>query len=178
MATDDPRVRAFAKSRRFSRPTEDRWLRLASGDRETLLRLAERLRLGENQFRDVLDWCEEIAIRDHCSIGQVLDCGPVAQTLARGLGRNDMIAALKTTLRSLRFPQLVAAETRAAELVRSLRLPRNVKLHLPDNLEGDEVRVEMTASSTGAMRETAAALERALSSPALDQIFRVLQEVP
>ncbi|HUI27461.1 MAG TPA: hypothetical protein VL403_15370 [Candidatus Kryptonia bacterium] len=171
-------ARAFAQSRRFSAATLDRWLRLSDGDQAALLRLGERLRLGENQFRDLLDWSEEIAVRDGCSVATVWAREPVAATLARDLGRNEMIAAVKSALRQLRFPQLAAAEARLAELVRRLKLPRGVRLQLPEHLEGDDVRIDMSGHSAAALRAHAAAVQRALSAPELDEIFRTLEQAP
>jgi len=168
-------ARAFAASRRFSAATRDRWLRLRDDDRNTLLQLAERLRLGENQFRDLLDWSEEIAVRDRCSIAAVWARAPMATALARDLGRNEMIAAIKSALRRLRFPQLAAVETRLAELARRLKLPRGVRIRFPEHLEGDEVSVEMSARSAAGLRAQADALQRALSAPEFDEIFRALE---
>ncbi len=171
-------VREFAAARRFSALTLERWLRLPTADQATLLRLAERLRLGENQFRDLLDWSDEIALRDRCSVTDVWAREPLAAALMRDLGRNEMIAAVKAALRTLRFPQLTAAEARLAELVRQLKLPRGARVHLPEHLEGDEVRIELRARSAAAMRETTEAVQRALSGSELDEIFRTLQEAP
>jgi hypothetical protein len=169
-------ILAFAESRKFSRLTLDRWCRLDAKDQATLLQLAERLRLGENQFRDFLDWSEEIALRDGCSVSEVWAREPVSTALARDLGRNELIGAVKTALRRLRFPQLVAAEDRLSELVKTLGLPRAVRLRLPEHLEGTEVRVEITAESPRVLRDNLAVLQRACNQPELDEIFRLLQE--
>jgi hypothetical protein len=171
-------ARAFAAARRFSAATLDRWLRLGDDDQAALLRLAERLRLGENHFRDFLDWSEEIAVRDRCAIASVWAREPVASTLARDLGRNEMIVAVKSALRQLRFPQLAAAEARLADLVRQLKLPRGVRVHPPEHLDSDEVRIELSGRSAHALREQAAAVLRALSAPELDEIFRTLEQAP
>jgi hypothetical protein len=171
-------VHAYATARHFSTATRERWLRLAPGDQAVLLRLAERLRLGENQFRDFLDCSEDIAGRDGCTIGEVWAREPIATTLARDLGRNQMIAALRAALRLLRFPQLAAANARLAELVSQLHLPAGVRLHFPLHLEGDEVRVELHSRSAAALRECTAAVQRALENPALDEVFRTLEHTP
>jgi len=171
-------IRALAAARRFSEATVERWLRLAETDRAVLLRLAERLRLGENQLRDLLDWSEEIAVRERCSIADVWRRESLASVLARPLGRNQMIAAVKLTLRALRFPQLAAAEARLAELIRQLKLPRAIQVHLPEHLEGNDVRIELTGRSAAALRDHAAALQRALCAPQVDEIFHALEEAP
>ncbi|HVN87180.1 MAG TPA: hypothetical protein VMW17_20300 [Candidatus Binatia bacterium] len=171
-------VRVFAASRRFSATTRDRWLRSTPGDQRTLLAVAQRLRLGENQFRDLLDWSEEIAVRDGCAIAAVWAREPVASALARDLGRNELIAAVKSALRQLRFPLLAAAEARLAELTRQLKLPRGAHLHLPAHLEGDEIRIEIRGRNAAALREQVAAVQSALSRAELDEMFRTLEQAP
>lgn len=171
-------IRAFAAARRFSATTVERWLRFAERDRVVLLRLAERLRLGENQFRDLLDWSEEIAVRERCSVADVWQREALTSVLARPLGRNEMIVAVKAALRLLRFPQLAAAEARLAELIRRLKLPRAIQVRLPEHLEGNEVRIELAGRSAAALRDHAAALQRALDAPLVEEIFRALEEAP
>ena len=171
-------VAAFAAARRFSLLTLQRWQRLADDDQRALLDLGERLRLGENQFRDFLDWSEEIALRERCSIASVWQRDGIVEVLARDLGRNDMIAVLKNVLRTLRFPQLAAAEEQVALLVKQLGLPRDAQLQVPLNLEGDELRLELRGRSAAALRDGVAALQRILTQPQLDEIFRILEEAP
>jgi hypothetical protein len=171
-------IAAYATFRRFSAATLQRWQRLADEDQRALLDLAQRLRLGENQFRDFLDWSEEIALRDRCSLAAVWRREVLATVLARDLGRNEMIHALKAALRALRFPQLAATEERIAELIKRLDLPRDSQLQVPLNLEGDAVRLELHSRSAAALRDQVAALQRALTQPELDEIFRLLTEAP
>ncbi|MBI4516252.1 MAG: hypothetical protein HY699_10615 [Deltaproteobacteria bacterium] len=176
--TDSAAVLAYTAARRFSAPTCARWLRLEAGDQAALLQVAERLRLGENQFRDFFDWAEEIAVRDRCAIKDVWGRAPVAGALARKLGRNEMVAAVKAALRQLRFPQLAAAESRLAQLVRQLQLPHGVRVHLPEQLEGDEVRIELRGRSAEALRAGVAAVQQGLRRAELDEIFRLLEQAP
>jgi hypothetical protein len=167
-------VRAYATEKRFAAATVTRWLAQAPSDRDALLELATRLRLGENQLRDVLDDLVAIGARRGCGIGAVLDDAELRAALARPLGRNEGIKAVKQVLRRLRYPQLSGAERRLAELGRSLRLPAGVHLGLPENLEGDQIAVTLQARSATQLRAQAEALAAALQGGAVDEMFAVL----
>ena len=171
-------IRAYAGARLYSAATTERWLRVDAGDGGALLQLATELRLGENQLRDLWDWAEEIAQRDAVTLHHVLAAEPIGAARARKLGRNDKLKALKAALRRLRFPQLAEVEDRLAGLVRTMELPRAIRITLPEHLEGDQVRIEITATSTAAWRAAAAALLAAAESPACTELFTLLGEAP
>jgi hypothetical protein len=174
----DP-IRAFAHERRYGAPTLERWLALDPADGLALLELAQELRLGENQLRDLWEWTEEIAQRDQRSLAQVLALEPVAAPRrSRSLGRNDKLKLTKAALRRLRFPQLVAAEERLAALVRQLDLPRNIRVTFPEFLEGDDVRIEILADSVASLKAAADRLRAAAEAPPCTAIFQVLEEGP
>lgn len=168
-------VRAYAAERHFSAPTLARWLAEAAADRDALLTLAERLRIGENQFRDFYDDATDVATRDGCSIAAVLEGVAVRDALARPMGRNEAIKALKLALRRLRYPQLTTVEQRLATLAKDLRLPAGVRIEFPANLEGEQVTVLLRAGSAAELRAQSAALAAAVRGDAVDTIFALLE---
>jgi hypothetical protein len=172
------RIRAYTSRRGYSGAATQRWLRLAPPDGDALLQLAMELRLGEHQLRDLWEWAEEIAGRDALALHQVLASGPIVAARARDLGRNDKLKAIKAALRRARFPQLAALEERLAALIRSLRLPRQVHVHLPEYLEGNDVRIEIVADNAAALRDAAAALLAAADAAACAELFTLLAEAP
>jgi hypothetical protein len=171
-------IRAYARARMYNAATTERWVRLDADDGGALLQLATELRLGENQLRDLWEWAEEISERDGVTLHQVLAAAPIAGARARKLGRNDTRKMIKAALRRLRFPQLTAVEDRLASLVRTMELPRAIRITLPEHLEGDQVRIEITASSKAAWLAAAAALLAAAESPACTELFTLLGEAP
>jgi hypothetical protein len=169
--------RALAESRRYSSVTIDRWLRLAADDGAALLTLAQELRLGENQLRDVWDWAEEIAARDGVSLADVLAMDGVVAARRRAIGRNDKLKQIKGALRRLRFPQLSAVEDRLQAHIRALGLPENIRVRLPEFLEGDALQIEVVATSADGLRQAAAHLLAAAQASACEAIFQLLGEV-
>lgn len=168
-------VRTYAAEKRFAAALLSRWLAQPASDRDALLDLATRLRLGENQLRDILDDLVAIGARRNCAIAAVLSEATVRTVLARPLGRNEAIKALKQALRRLRFPQLSTAEQRLADLARALALPSGVRVELPDNLEGEQIGVMLRARSAAELRAQAAALAAALQGGTIDEMFAVLE---
>jgi ribonuclease D len=172
----DTTFRNFAAERRYGHATLDRWSQLGPDDAAALLGLVQELRPSENQLRDLWDWIEEIAARDHLPLAQVLAAEPVTAARRRDVGRNDKLKLLKGALRRQRLPQLSAAEDQLALLIRALALPRHVRVVVPEFLEGDTVRVEITADSATALQAAADALRTAAASAACEQLFAVLAE--
>ena len=61
-------IRQYAKDKGFHPQTLERWLGWDQSARDDLFRLAVGLKLGENHLRDLMDWLEEIALRDQSTI--------------------------------------------------------------------------------------------------------------
>ena len=177
MAISDD-VAAFSDERRYAPATLERWLRLNETDARGLLSLAASLRLSDNQLRDVWQWAEEIAQRDQRSLAEVLGAPALVALQARPLGRSDKIKLLKAELRRLRFPELVAGEQRAADLVAALALPRHVRALLPANLNADAIEFTVLATSPESLRAGAAALLAGAARIECAQLFALLAEAP
>jgi ribonuclease D len=172
----DAAFHAFATERRFRPATVERWSHLQEQDAAALLALMQELRPSENQLRDLWKWIEEIAARDQSSLASVLASEPLTATRRRNVSRNDRLKLVKGALRRQRFPQLAATEDRLAGFVRELGLPRNVRVTLPEFLEGDAIQVAITASSPAALRAAADALQAAAASAACAALFAGLDE--
>lgn len=168
-------IRGYAAERGFRPATVARWLALDAPDATALWELARDLRPGENQMRDLWEWAAEIAAREAVSLSQVLS--QVMTASGRG-GRNERLKQIKAALRRRRFPLLAAAEERVAARIRDLRLPPGVRVTVPDNLEGDQVRIEFSARSAAALRAAAEAVARAASTAACEEIFELLSDPP
>jgi hypothetical protein len=170
----DETLRAYAAQKRFSTATLERCVRCSPADQAVLLALAQRLRLGENHVRDVLDALETIAARRQCTFADVVADDTITQALQDGRGRNEQLHALKQGLRRLRFPQLVEAQQRLKSLVHALRFPRGVVVTFPEYLEGEEIVISVRAASAALLRTRAAELTAQLEGAELDEMYRIL----
>jgi hypothetical protein len=169
-------LRTFAAARNYPAATVDRWLELLDTDAAALLELATEIRPTANQLRDLWDWAEEIAERDGLRLAQVLAADAIGAARRRNVSRNDTLKLVKAALRQLRFPRLTEIEGHLRSLVRELGLPRTVNVRLPEFLEGDQLRIEITADNPQALREAGAQLVTASTTATCQEIFRLLAE--
>lgn len=166
-------IRAYCRLRGFSLRIEARWLALSDADRVSLFKLMQELKAGENHFKDLLDWLEEIALRDGVAIATLVKNLSATIDDPR-LGRNDKLKRLKDELRRLRFPRLARIEDEIQRRVRELKLAPGVSLTIPVGLEGGSVIVKIEAGSANEMRTLVQSLAGAAESGPMNEIFTLL----
>ena len=169
-------IRDYAESRNFHPQTVERWLGWGEADRESLKELAVGLKLSENHLRDVMDWLEEISLRDGAKIHEIL-ARPVIDALYTDprLGRSDKLKRIKEQIRRWRFPRLASIEDDLTARIKDLKLPVAIRLLVPPGLEGGELKVEFGAASAAQMRELSGRLRDAAATDAMAQIFTLLE---
>ena len=172
-------IRAYAQERGFHRQTLERWLGWEPKDRAALQDLAISLKASENHLRDMMDWLEEIALRDHVGIGDILGAEKIeALKTDPRLGRADRLKQIKEQLRRLRYPRLAAAEEEIRKRVQSLKLHPQIRLTVPPGLEGGRLQVEFSATSATELRALAGKLCETVASPSVAEIFGLLSGRP
>lgn len=149
---------------------------MAEPDREALFGLAQGLRLGQNHLRDLLDWLEEIALRDGLSPCDVLRREPLAQISSDPrLSRSDKLKRIKDEVRRLRFPRLSRTEGAIHNAIREMKLNPAIQITVPPGLEGSSVTVQLKSSSYQELKRLVGELERALESESAHALFMLLR---
>ena len=99
-------IQDYALSKGFHPQIRERWLSWNPNDGAALLEVALSLKAGENHIRDLMDWLEEIALRDGIAIGETLRSKTISdiRTDPR-LGRADRLKRIKDQIRRIRFPR-------------------------------------------------------------------------
>ena len=152
-----------------------RWLAWEQPDRDALYRLAFALKIGENHLRDLMDWLEEISLRDGLQVRQILGNGSIAALESDPrLGRADKLKRIKDQIRRWRFPRLAQTEDSIRARVQELKLQPEIRLTVPPGLEGGRLRVEFDASSQDELRRLIAKLVDAIGKEAVREIFDLL----
>lgn len=173
MASD--RIIAYGNARRFREETLARWLQLSDADQEALFDLTQALQLGENHFRDFLEWLEEISLRDGVSLGELLRGERFSRVLTDPrLSRNDKLNGLKEEVRRLRFPRLSQIENDIRKKIGELKLAPRIQVNVPPALEGGALTIQMRATSYEQLKQLLAELERALERDAAREVFALL----
>ena len=122
-------IQAYAQERGFHRQTLERWLGWKPKDRAALQDLAISLKASENHLRDMMDWLEEIALRDHIGIGDILAAKKFEELKTDPrLGRADRLKQIKEQLRRLRYPRLAATEEEIHKRVQALKLHPQIRI--------------------------------------------------
>jgi hypothetical protein len=136
-------------------------------------------KISENHLRDLMDWLEEIALRDHCGIDVILADKAIKsiETDPR-LGRADKLKRVKEELRRRRFPRLAQTEDRLRARIAELKLQPEIALSAPPGLEGGSLRVEFSASSQQELQRLAGKLADAAGKDATKEAFALLAGVP
>jgi hypothetical protein len=168
-------IHEYARSKSFHRHTLERWLQWDEADGQALFRIACALKLGENHLRDLLDWLEEIALRDGTAAHEVLLSPAIieAETDPR-LGRADKVKRIKDGIRRLRFPRLTGLEDAIRERIQELKLQPEIRLSVPPGLEGGTLHVEFRISGPADLKVLAGKLLEAAEAEPLEQIFGLL----
>lgn len=172
-------IRAYAQEKGFHPQTLQRWLAWADKDKASLRDLADALKPSENHLRDVMDWLEEIALRDRVAISEILSSKTIEdiKTDPRR-GRADRLKQIKEHLRRLRYPRLAATEEEIRTRIQSLKLHPDIRLSVPAGLEGGRLQIEFTSTSAGEFCDQVEKLTKAAGAPEAAEIFALLAGRP
>jgi hypothetical protein len=171
----EAQIRDYAAGKDFHPQTVERWLAWKEQDRDGLFRVADALKVGENHLRDLMDWLEEISLRDELRIDEILSRRDIVdiQTHPR-LGRADKLKRIKEQIRRMRFPRLAETEDALRTRIQELKLHPEVRLSVPTGLEGGKLHVEFKASSVDELRRLAAKLLGVVDEALVKEIFALL----
>lgn len=143
--------------------------------KDALLRLALGLKLSENHLRDLMDWLEEIALRDQTQIDGILACKTITDIESEPrLGRSDKLKRIKEEIRRLRFPRLAQVEDSIRVRIQELKLHPQIRISVPPGLEGGRLYVEFSASSRDDLQVLIAKLADASRKDSVGEIFGLL----
>lgn len=171
----EPQIRRYAGEKGFHPQTLARWLAWEERARDALYRLAFGLKIGENHLRDLMDWLEEIALRDKRPIEQILGENGITdiETDPR-LGRADKLKRIKEQVRRQRFPRLAQTEDAIRARIQQLKLPPEVRVTAPPGLEGGKLHVEFAVATGDEFKRLVAALAGAAEAEPTREIFGLL----
>jgi hypothetical protein len=168
-------IRDYAKAKGFHAQTLERWLSWQPADRAALAELALALKIGENHLRDIIDWLEEIALRDHQPIHEILGNRVVAEAATDPrLGRADKLKRFKEQLRRWRFPRMAETEDAIRGKIQALKLHPGVRLSVPPGLEGGRLQVEFSAASHEELKQLTVKWNGAVEQSGVSEIFDLL----
>jgi len=168
-------IRDYSTAKGFHPQTLERWLSWQSDDAEALAGLAISLKISENHLRDLMDWLEEIALRDRRSIHVILASKSVDDIATDPrLGRADRVKRIKERIRRLRFPRLAETEDTIRAKIHDLKVHPEIHVSVPPGLEGGQLRIEFAPASHAELKQIAAKLTEAVDKGSFAEIFDLL----
>jgi hypothetical protein len=169
-------IRDYALARGFHRRTLERWLGWRAVDRDALAEIALGLKVSENHLREMIDWLEEISLRDGRKIDEMIaDQELVSIRTDPRLGRADKLKRIKERLRRWRFPRLAAVEDAIRQNIQALKLPAEVRLSVAPGLEGGRLQAEISAADPAQLELLARKLGEAAATSSVANIFEHLR---
>jgi hypothetical protein len=169
-------IQEYAQTKGFHPQVLQRWLDWNPKDGAALLDLALSLKAGENHLRDLMDWAEEIALRDGIGICEILANKAITEIRTDPrLGRADRLRRIKDQVRRMRFPRLSQIEDSIQSKIGQFKLPPSVRLSVPAGLEGGDLQIEFTAGSPAEFKSILAKLSAAAESGSLAEIYILLK---
>jgi hypothetical protein len=168
-------IQEYAQTKGFHPQVLQRWLNWNPHDGAALLDIALSLKAGENHLRDLMDWLEEIALRDGVVICEILANKAISEIRTDPrLGRADRLKRIKDQVRRMRFPRLSQIEDSIRSKIRQLKLPPSVTLSVPSGLEGGDLQIEFTAGNPAEFKSVLLRLAAVAESDTLAELYLLL----
>jgi len=144
-------------------------------DREALASVVRTLRPSPRHLTDILDWIEDIVIRDGGTPGDVLAQPTLTASLGGG-SAPDRLKRWKTRLKRLRFPRLAAREAVIGERIRALGFGAAIGVVPPADLEGGELTFDIRARSAEDLEAALLRLRERVADGSIAALFALLDE--
>ena len=140
-----------------------------------LAKLALDLKISENHLRDLMDWSEEIALRDGVAVAAIFDGNGIDDIATDPrLGRADKVKRIKELLRRLRFPRLARTEDEIQSKIRAFKLQPEIRVTVPPGLEGGRLQIEFSVTNQQDFKRLADKIVAVANSSLTGEIFTLL----
>ena len=143
---------------------------------EAAERFFSALRPGINKWRDILEWVEEISIRDETKPSDLFELPELKAILNQNdLSPNVRYDQIRHFFYSKRYPIHSKLRVRLARSLDALKLDDKTRVHVQDSFESDEVQIEMKFRTREEYVRQLEKLVRASDSEALDELIRIFK---
>jgi hypothetical protein len=123
-------------------------------DQAALSSLLDKIRLGGRMMQEVLDLLEEISLRDHTRIADLLGRMDI-----RAMIEDDQCTStqkrerLRKRLTQIRYPTLTERTDKITQFLKAAGSPAGVSIKLPSYLEGNSLQVSFSFRSVRELEE-------------------------
>ncbi|MBP9839340.1 MAG: hypothetical protein KBC84_11610 [Proteobacteria bacterium] len=146
-------------------------------DFSSLSHLISVINPSANSLRELFSLLKQISTRDKISLSQILSTSPLSNYLENNskLSPKDKLKKIKQELQDLRYPESAKLKNDLHELSKTLLKSHGIKLHLPEQLEGDCLTLELSFSSENQLKEQTQKLSALSGDENLTKLFAMLK---
>jgi ParB family transcriptional regulator, chromosome partitioning protein len=144
----------------------------AKEDALALAHLFERVPMGLNKQREILQNLKEIAIREDMEVRHVLEDDQLqAIVMDDALDGNQKARGIRLYLKKRRFPRIVEVETAFNDRLRRLGLGGDVQVAPPPAFEGSTITVTIRSNDLNSLKRAHHKLSEAIENPLIANLF-------
>ena len=144
----------------------------AQKDALALTHFFERVPMGLNKQREIMQNVKEIAIREDMGVRHVLEDDQLQAILKDDvLDGNEKGRRIRFCLKRRRFPRIVAVEEAFNERVRHLGLGGDIHVAPPPGFEGSTITITIRSSDLTGLKRAHDKLSKALENPFVTHLF-------
>ncbi len=144
--------------------------------RAALAAVVAELRPSASHLTDILDWLDDITVRDGSAPRTILADERLRAIAAGGGSAPERLKRWKERLRQLRYPRLATRERAIAEHLRTMACGPRLAVAPPAGLEGGVVTFTIRARSTADLTETVEELRTRIARGEVERLFALLDE--
>ncbi len=149
---------------------------LSPDDRNAVFPLIATLKLGTNKTKEFLTYLDEIALRDNCSIHQIIAEQQIQDILTREKYPVPQKAEhIRRVIREKRYPQLTTLERQYHEHLKRLQLPRGLQLKTDRFFEDDQLSATFRFETPKQLKTIAEELLALSQNPELREVLHLIQ---
>ncbi|MEW6381704.1 MAG: ParB N-terminal domain-containing protein [bacterium] len=149
-----------------------RLVKVAPAARLALYRFLRRLPFTLSQQFEILEYVQEIALRDHTPLESLLTLQPVLDILASDLDQRQKANSIRFFWRARRYPRLTAIEEEFSREKKLLRLPEQLELYPPHNFEHGSYKFELKFSDLAEFRQKLDFLNQLVTNGKFNNIIK------
>jgi hypothetical protein len=128
--------------------------------------------MGSNKQREVLLYLKEISARDDIPLRHLVLDGAIQNTLINDeLEGNQKSRAVRSYLKTRRYPRLVSIEKQFQDRVRALKLGGAIQILPPANFEGSLCTMTIRFDSLKALEKANRKISDAIDNPIASELF-------
>ncbi len=167
---------SYIRERHLEGPNAEFFLGLSVNFKSEMDDLITELSPSANALRNILLLIEEIAKRESLSLSEVYSSSALFQVLQdKDIPRKEKTKRVREILERRRYPERTRLENLVQENVSGISRKFNIKVTLPDELEGDRLEIKMYGRSPEDFQDAAQKLAMLSESRELNTLFGILR---